>query len=118
MILNAIVVLLLVFINGFFVASEFALVKVRERDLRPKADRGNQRAQLATRILADLDIYLSACQVGITLASLGLGWVGEPMVARSLEPLFVVMNIPLETVHYVAFPSAFGVDHFPAYSPG
>jgi CBS domain containing-hemolysin-like protein len=112
MILNVTIVLLLVFANGFFVASEFALVKIRDRELRPFADQGNQSAQLARRILANLDIYLSACQVGITLASLGLGWVGEPMVARTLEPLFVAMNISVETVHYVAFPIAFGLITF------
>lgn len=82
MILNAIVVLVLVFVNGYFVAAEFALVKVKEQDLKALSDSGNGRATGARLIQQNLPTYLSSCQLGITLASLGLGWVGEPMVAQ------------------------------------
>ena len=72
-------VMLLVFLNGFFVATEFALVKVRATQLEPFATRGHKRAKMALHLARNLDAYLSACQLGITLASLGLGWIGEPV---------------------------------------
>jgi magnesium and cobalt exporter, CNNM family len=76
--------LLLVTSNGFFVATEFALVTVRATELQPRAGKG---ARIALEILGHLDTYLSATQLGVTLSSLALGWVGEPAVARLLEPL-------------------------------
>ena len=69
--------------NGFFVAAEFAMVKVRGTRIDTLAQEGNKRAKFATNLTNNLDAYLSACQLGITLASLGLGWIGEPAVARS-----------------------------------
>ncbi|EGW36615.1 hemolysin family protein [Desulfosporosinus sp. OT] len=89
---NAIKVLiafLLVGINGFFVAAEFAMVKVRKTRLAELAENGSRRAQTALDVASKLDAYLSACQLGITLASLGLGWLGEPAIATLIEPLFV-----------------------------
>ena len=77
---------LLVLLNGFFVATEFALVKVRATRLRQLADGGNHSAATALKMVEQLDAYLSACQVGITLASLALGWIGEPAFAQLLEP--------------------------------
>ena len=79
---------LLVFLNGFFVAAEFALVKVRMSQLEALADEGNTRAAKAQTVVGDLDAYLSACQLGITLASLGLGWVGEPFLAPNFFSRF------------------------------
>ncbi len=107
MLLNLIVVMALVIANGFFVAAEFALVKVRLGELKAQAAVGHRKAARALSIHQNLDSYLSACQLGITLASLGLGWVGEPMVATSLEPLLLGLGIPLEWHHYIAFPVAF-----------
>jgi CBS domain containing-hemolysin-like protein len=78
--------LFLVLLNGFFVATEFALVKVRATRLRQLADQGNADAALAHRMTEQLDAYLSACQLGITLASLALGWIGEPAFAGLIEP--------------------------------
>ncbi len=78
--------LFLVALNGFFVATEFALVKVRATRLRQLARAGNTTAAAAEKIVGQLDAYLSACQLGITLASLGLGWVGEPAFAGLIEP--------------------------------
>jgi len=79
--------LLLVALNGFFVAAEFALVKVRPTQLDPYAAEGNRRARLARHMLRHLDAYLSASQLGITLASLALGWVGEPAFAWIVRPV-------------------------------
>ena len=73
---------LLVFLNGFFVAAEFAIVKVRASQVDIKASHGNKLAKLSQHILENLDKYLSTCQLGITLASLALGWIGERVVTR------------------------------------
>lgn len=77
----------LVFLNGFFVLAEFAIVKVRATRLRELADSGSVNAGHMLSILGKMDAYLSTCQLGITVASLGLGWVGEPAFAQLLEPL-------------------------------
>ena len=100
-------VLILVAANGFFVAAEFALVKLRLQEIKLLARKGSRTAQIAENIMIHLDAYLSACQLGITLASLGLGWLGEPLVATLIEPLFQFFGIPPEHVHFVAFPVAF-----------
>ncbi len=97
-------VLALVGLNGFFVAAEFALVKIRSTQLAPLAARGNRRARLARHILGNLDPYLSACQLGITLASLALGWIGEPAFVAMMEPLLDLLHVTSEKVrHVVAF---------------
>jgi CBS domain containing-hemolysin-like protein len=76
----------LVLANAFFVASEFAIVKIRPTRVKELVNRGGTRARLLASILGRLDAYLSANQLGVTLASLGLGWVGEPAIARVLQP--------------------------------
>ncbi|MFL5416012.1 MAG: CNNM domain-containing protein, partial [Myxococcales bacterium] len=73
-------------LNGFFVATEFALVKVRPTQLDALAAGGSKAASRARQLVDKLDEYLSATQLGITLASLGLGWIGEPAFARLIEP--------------------------------
>lgn len=85
--LEFLLVFALVLANGFFVAAEFALVKVRASQLRPMAKTGGWRVKFALRATEHLDAALSATQLGITLASLGLGWLGEPIVAHRIEPL-------------------------------
>ncbi len=80
----------LVFLNGFFVAAEFALVKVRETQLGPLAAKGNRRAKMARHLVSNLDAYLSACQLGITLASLALGYVGHPIFDKLLSPIYEI----------------------------
>jgi CBS domain containing-hemolysin-like protein len=77
----------LVLLNGFFVAAEFALVKVRPTQVEPHAEEGLRRAKVARHMIRHLDAYLSATQLGITLASLALGWVGEPAFAWIVTPL-------------------------------
>ena len=79
--------ILLVFLNGFFVAAEFALVKVRPTQIEPLAAEGQRRAKLVRHMIRHLDAYLSATQLGITLASLALGWIGEPAFAWIIHPL-------------------------------
>ncbi len=91
--LKVLAVLALVFMNGFFVASEFAIVKMRETRLVELAELGNIRAKVARGLVKQLDAYLSATQLGITIASLGLGWVGEPLVSHQLEPLLGYIGI-------------------------
>ena len=79
-----VLIVLLLAANAFFVAAEFALVRVRTLRIEELAERGSRRARLARKILPELEAYLAACQLGITMASLGLGWVGEPFVAALL----------------------------------
>jgi CBS domain containing-hemolysin-like protein len=91
-------VLFLVLLNGFFVASEFAIVKVRGSQLEALEDEGESRAPFARHVTAHLDAYLSATQLGITLASLGLGWVGEPFLAHLIEPFFFLFGVTSDAV--------------------
>src|SRR4051812_3894896 len=83
-----IAVVLLVFVNGFFVAAEFSLVRARRGQLEELAGEGRRGAKQAVALLDDLNQYLSACQFGVTLASLGIGFLGEPAIAKLIEPAF------------------------------
>ena len=83
----------LVGLNGFFVACEFAIIKVRASQLDTLAEEGNSRARFAKYIRSHLDTYLSATQLGVTLASLALGWLGEEFLAHLIEPFFALANI-------------------------
>jgi len=98
----------LVFFNGFFVAAEFAFVKLRSHQLRERVGAGVAFAPTAKWLHDRLEHTLAACQLGITMASLGLGWVGEPAFARLLEPLLVRVGVDSPAVlHGVAFAFAF-----------
>jgi CBS domain containing-hemolysin-like protein len=99
--------LFLVFLNGFFVAAEFAIVKVRATRIDELAAKGVFGAKKAKEAVRHLDAYLSATQLGITLASLGLGYIGEPAFARLLEPLFG--SLSENTKHTVSFIIAFTI---------
>jgi CBS domain containing-hemolysin-like protein len=92
-VLKLLAVAVLVFLNGFFVAAEFALVKIRDTQLDPLIRKGSRSARVARKVLANLDASLSACQLGITLASLALGWVGEPVFSALLSPVLNALNI-------------------------
>lgn len=100
---NITVIVLLLVANGFYVAAEFALVKARGFRIEALANEGSAAAKLTIRIQANLESYLAACQLGITMASLGLGWVGEPAVAAILEPLFRRMGLSESATHTSAF---------------
>ena len=100
--------LLLVFLNGFFVALEFSLVKLRQTRIKAIAQSKGWRGQILAKVHSNLDAYLSACQLGITLASLGLGWIGEPAFAELLHPLFAKIGISSpELIHSISFAFAF-----------
>lgn len=104
--------ILLVFANGFFVAAEFALVKVRGTQLEVLEEDGNRLAGLAHSLVKHLDGYLSATQLGITLTSLGLGWIGEPAMARILEPVFHWAGLPEDMLHRTSVIVGFAVISF------
>src|SRR5207237_737050 len=96
--LKLLVIAVLVALNGFFVACEFAIVKVRSSQLDTLVEEGNLRASFAKYIRAHLDAYLSATQLGVTLASLALGYLGEQYLAEMLQPLFGLAGIHSEAV--------------------
>ena len=111
--LETLLIIALVLANGFFVAAEFALVKVRASQLRPMAKKGGWRVKIALKATEHLDAALSATQLGITLASLGLGWVGEPFLAHRLEPLLAQWGVTdPKMVASISFAVAFAVITF------
>src|SRR2546426_1051429 len=101
------IALLLVVANGFFVAAEYAFVRIRRTQLDELAQQGSARARLAASLVDRLDQYISASQLGVTLCSLAIGWIGEPAVAALLGPLFRWLPDPLLEV--LSFALAFGV---------
>lgn len=109
--LNILIVFLLVLANGFFVASEFALVGVRRSRIATLADAGNKRAKLLLGLVDNLNAYISATQLGITLASLALGWIGEPAIAHLLE-IPLKDRISPTLLHTIAFTVAFSIITF------
>ncbi len=101
---------ILVILNGFFVAAEFALVKIRGSRLEEMVQQGRPFARSGLWLSERLDASLSACQLGITMASLGLGWIGEPAFARLLAPVLHWIGIDSEAaIHTIAFIIAFGL---------
>jgi len=111
MLIQVLITLVLVLLNGFFVAAEFAIVKIRASQLEQKAQEGNKMAILSKQIVSNLDGYLAATQFGITLASLGLGWIGEPVVSKILISGMELIGITLDPVlaHQIALPAAFAI---------
>ncbi len=100
---NLFLIVFLLFSNGFFVASEFAMVKVRKTRIEQLVKEGNFNAKLALEALKDLDKFIAAVQLGVTISSIGLGWVGEGTLARIIEPIFAFLpgisqNIATHTV--------------------
>lgn len=112
-VLFVVLALFLVALNGFFVAAEFGIVTLRKTRVRAIAKTGGLRGRILFKVHSQLDAYLSACQLGITLASLGLGWVGEPAFASLLEPVFMLVGVTNEKlIHGVSFVVAFSVISF------
>lgn len=89
--INLFLIAFLLFSNGFFVASEFAMVKVRKTRIEQLVNEGNFNAKIALEALKDLDKFIAAVQLGVTISSIGLGWVGEGTLARIIEPVFVFL---------------------------
>src|SRR5215213_5531451 len=105
-VLYVLLVIFLVLANGFFVASEFALVGVRRSRIETMAASGDQKAKRLLNLLGNLNAYISATQLGITMASLALGWIGEPVIARLLEgPL--QGRVSEAALHTISFAIAF-----------
>ncbi|SEJ81260.1 Hemolysin, contains CBS domains [Bhargavaea ginsengi] len=102
----------LIAFTAFFVASEFAIVKVRTTRIDQLIAEGNRKAIRAKKVISNLDEYLSACQLGITITALGLGWLGEPTVERMLHPLFERFNIEGNISSLLSFIIAFSVVTF------
>lgn len=108
MALKVLLALFLVFLNALFVAAEFGFVKVRPTRLAQLVAEGNSRAKIAQVCVHNIDAYLSVSQLGITISSLGLGWLGEPVVAKLLEPLLLMCNITSPAaLHSISFVIAF-----------
>lgn len=104
---------LLVLLNAFFVAAEFGMVKIRTTKIQAIKDRYGLRGRILEEVHSQLDAYLSACQLGITLASLGLGWIGEPAFAHLLEPLFEFIGVSSpKIITIAAFLTAFSIISF------
>ncbi len=108
---NLVFIVFLLFVNGFFVAAEFALVGVRKTRVCQLANEGNFDAKLALDAVKNIDRYIAAIQLGITIASLGIGWVGESTLAKVLLPLFKFLPVNYDTVaaHTVAVAVAFTI---------
>ncbi|WP_088090181.1 hemolysin family protein [Bacillus sp. OV166] len=107
MIINLLLITLLIALTGFFVAIEFAIVKVRPSRIDQLIAEGKKGAVAAKKVVSHLDEYLSTCQLGITVTALGLGWLGEPTVERLLHPLLTVLNLNESVTHILSFGLAF-----------
>ena len=110
--INLILIALLIALTAFFVATEFAIVKVRMSRLDQLIAEGKKGAVAAKKVVTHLDEYLSACQLGITVTALGLGWLGEPTVEKILHPLFEHLNLDESVTHILSFGIAFALVTF------
>ena len=99
----------LIAFTAFFVASEFAIVKVRTTRIDQLLAEGNKKAINAKKVVSNLDEYLSACQLGITITALGLGWLGEPTIERILHPAFEYFELPESVSSLLSFIIAFSL---------
>lgn len=114
MIFNLFVIAFLLFSNGFFVASEFAMVKVRKTRIEQLVNEGNHNAKIALEAIKDLDKFIAAVQLGVTISSIGLGWVGEGTLAHLIEPLFAFLPGISQTIatHTMSVSIAFALITF------
>jgi len=104
---NILLAVFLLAANAFYVAAEFALVKSRGFRVKAMADNNRFGAHLLQRMMGDIEPYLACCQLGITMASLGLGWVGEPTVAALLKPLLDPLGMSESALHFTSFITGF-----------
>ncbi|MBL7565773.1 hemolysin family protein [Staphylococcus saccharolyticus] len=106
-IISLITFFLLIALTTVFVGSEFALVKVRSTRIEQLVEEGNRSAKIVKKMIDNLDYYLSACQLGITVTSLGLGWLGEPTFEKLMHPLFDLLNLPGALTTTISFVVSF-----------
>ncbi|MGE6257915.1 hemolysin family protein [Heyndrickxia sporothermodurans] len=111
-IFRLVLVFIIIALSAFFVASEFAIVKVRTSRIDQLIEEGSKNALATKKILSNLDEYLSTCQLGITILSLVLGWIGEKTVSQLLEPVFSYLHIPAASVHVISTVLAFALITF------
>jgi CBS domain containing-hemolysin-like protein len=110
--INLLLIALLIALTAFFVATEFAMVKVRVSRIDQLISEGKKGATSAKKVVTHLDEYLSACQLGITITALGLGWLGEPTVEKLLNPLFEYFQLSESVTHILSFGIAFALVTF------
>jgi len=111
-IFNLVYIAILIALTAFFVASEFAIIRIRSSRVDQLIEEGNSKAVSAKKVISNLDEYLSACQLGITITALGLGWLGESTLERILLPLFEFINLPVSMAHVLAIAIAFAAITF------
>lgn len=111
-IINLLILAVLIVLTAFFVASEFAVVKIRMSRIDQLIAEGNKKAHLAKKVASDLDYYLSACQLGITVTALGLGAIGKPAVERLMYPVFDLLNVSAATASIASYAIAFALVTF------
>jgi CBS domain containing-hemolysin-like protein len=111
-IFNLVIIAILIALTAFFVASEFAIIKIRSSRIDQLIEEGNSSAVTAKKVISNLDEYLSACQLGITITALGLGWLGESTFEKMLHPLFLGLQIPESITHVLSIGFAFAAITF------
>lgn len=111
-IVNLLLVAILIALTGFFVASEFAIIKIRSSRIDQLIAEGNNRASSTKKVIDNLDEYLSACQLGITITALGLGWLGEPTIEHLLGPIFERFELSTSIASVLSFVIAFATITF------
>ena len=111
-IFNLIMVAILILISSFFVAAEFAIVRMRRSKVDQLVAQGKPGARAAEKVISDLDGYLAACQLGITVTSLGIGWLGEPAVAHLIQPVFASLGLSEVVISTLSFIIGFGIITF------
>jgi CBS domain containing-hemolysin-like protein len=111
-IFNMVIIAILIALTAFFVASEFAIVKIRSSRIDQLIEEGSSSAVSAKKVISNLDEYLSACQLGITITALGLGWLGESTFEKMLRPLFLGLNVPESITHVLSIGIAFAAITF------
>ncbi|WP_036586275.1 CNNM domain-containing protein, partial [Paenibacillus darwinianus] len=107
MALQLLMLVLLILLTAFFVATEFAIIRIRPSRVDQLVLEGRKNAVALQRVTSNLDGYLSACQLGITITALGLGWLGEPTVEELLYPLFSRLDMPEQVARVASFLIAF-----------
>lgn len=110
--INLILIAILIALTAFFVATEFAIVKVRSSRINQLIEENKPGAKAAKNVITHLDDYLSACQLGITITALGLGWLGEPTVEKVLHPLFISLHVNESAAGILSFLIAFSIITF------